>query len=214
MSRIVARRREALLEEWLPGVPLSANPAQRADLIAAGLLLGRLHRTVGTSGRATRRLGRDWVSGSVQAAQLVGAGWLTPAIAAAAVRIAGQRAPATSEWGFCHGDFCAENLLRVRKRGLCLIDNETISELWQDYDLARTWYRWEMEPAQFEVFLDAYREYRRPDGFLATFHFWTIAVLLRSAVYRVRNGVSPAQPIDRLVALVANPSRWQRCAAA
>ena len=130
----------------------------------------------------------------------------TPAAAQEAVALARRSAPATADWGLCHGDFCAENLLVVPALGLHVVDNETICELWQDYDLARTWYRWPMEALAFAAFLDGYREHRQADTFLAHFQFWAICALLRSAAFRLREGVSAEVPIRRLEALLKSPA--------
>ena len=153
-----------------------------------------------------RALEPRWIDDSLDADRLVAAGRLDPAAAREAASLARQSAPAIAEWGFCHGDFCAENLLIVPALGLHVVDNETICELWLDYDLARTWYRWPMDALSFREFLDGYRLHRAADEFLAHFAFWTIAVLLRSAAFRLRNGVSSELPIQRLKSLLQAPS--------
>jgi Ser/Thr protein kinase RdoA (MazF antagonist) len=206
VARIVAWRSEALLEEWLPGLSMAADCNGPEILRAAGALLGRLHRTAVRDPHPRRALEPRWIDESLDADRLVAAGRLDPAAACEAASMARQSAPAIAEWGFCHGDFCAENLLIVPELGLHVVDNETICELWQDYDLARTWYRWPMDTLAFGAFLDGYRLHRAADEFLAHFAFWTIAVLLRSAVFRLRNGVSPELPIQRLLALLQAPS--------
>jgi hypothetical protein len=102
--------------------------------------------------------------------------------------------------------------LIVPALGSHVVDNETICELWQDYDLARTWYRWPMDTLAFAAFLEGYHLHRAADEFLAHFQFWTISVLLRSAAFRLRNGVAPELPVQRLESLLQAPSPsslWQ-----
>jgi hypothetical protein len=207
VAQIVARRSEALLEEWLPGYSIAGGSEYAQILGAAGTLLGRFHR-MGTSASIARRaVTARWIDDSLEIEPLVRARLLEDKAAQEAMALARTSAPASAEWGLCHGDFCAENLLIVPERGLHVVDNETICELWYDCDLARTWYRWPMDAAEFEMFLDGYRTHRKPNEFLAHFRFWTICVLLRSAMYRRRNGISTEAPLTRLQSLLRNPSR-------
>jgi len=207
VARIVARRSEALLEEWLPGSAIAGDREYAQILRAAGMLLGRVHR-MGTSGSIVRRIvASRWIDDSLETEPLVRNQLLDEKAAGEAAALARASAPASAEWGLCHGDFCTENLLIVPERGLHVIDNETICELWYDCDLARTWYRWPMGSTEFEIFLEGYRTHRQPDEFLAYFRFWTICVLLRSAIYRQRNGVSTEAPLTRLLSLLRDQSR-------
>lgn len=146
-----------------------------------------------------------WIDDSLDTGRLVRAGLLIESEARDAVALARASTPASAEWGVTHCDFCAENLLIVPGRGLHVIDNETICELWQDCDLARTWYRWPMDAAEFATFLEGYRQHRESDEFVTHFRFWAICVLLRSALFRQRNGVATAVPIARLRTLLRTP---------
>jgi Ser/Thr protein kinase RdoA (MazF antagonist) len=206
VAHVIARRSDALLEEWLPGLPLGADCDRPEHVRVAGALLGRLHRINVQERNPQRAVEPRWIDDSLDADWLVKAGHLDAAAAREAASVARASAPASAEWGFCHGDFCAENLLLVPVLGLHVVDNETICELWQDYDLARTWYRWPMDTSAFAAFLDGYRVHRAADEFLAHFAFWTIAALLRSAAFRLRSGVSPAVPLQRLTSLLDAPS--------
>lgn len=203
IARVVARRSEALLEEWLVGHAIAAPDP--ATLRSAGALLGGLHRIDVLGLHARRVVEQRWIDDSLDAERLVRANLLDEATAHEAAALARASAPVDAEWGLCHGDFCAENLLLVPERGLHIVDNETICELWYDCDLARTWYRWPMNAFAFETFLDAYRSHREPRNFIAHFRFWTICVLLRSAMFRHRNGVSTASPVTRLKSLLREP---------
>jgi len=203
IARVVAQRSEALLEEWLVGRAIAA--ADPETLRSAGALLGRLHRIDAPGLHAKRVVEQRWIDDSLDAGRLVRAGLLDEPAAREAAVLARASAPVDAEWGLCHGDFCAQNLLRVAERGLHVVDNETICELWYDCDLARTWYRWPMNASAFETFLDGYRLHREPSEFIAHFRFWAICVLLRSAAFRQRNSVSTEPPLARLRLLVREP---------
>ncbi|HJU23922.1 MAG TPA: aminoglycoside phosphotransferase family protein [Casimicrobiaceae bacterium] len=204
VARVVARRSEALLEEWVLGQAIAAPDAE--TLRSAGALLGRLHRIDGPGFHVKRVVDQRFVEESLDAGRLVRANLLGQATAREAVALARASAPIDAEWGLCHGDFCAENLLRVPERGLHVVDNETICELWYDCDLARTWYRWPMNASAFATFLDGYRLHREPREFIAHFRFWAICVLLRSAMFRQRNAVSTESPLARLKSMLRKPS--------
>jgi hypothetical protein len=209
VARVVAHRLEALLEEWLVGSPIAVDCTYTQTLRAAGTLLGRFHRTATSASETGRIVEPRWIESSLDTEPLERLRLLDETEAREATALARAAAPMRAEWGLCHGDFCAENLLMVPERGLHTIDNETICELWQDCDLARTWYRWPMDACEFEVFLEGYRTYRQPDDFIAHFRFWTICVLLRAAMFRQRNGVSTDAPLARLRLLLRDPSqRW------
>jgi len=205
VARIVARRSEALLEEWLFGIEVASDRDRHEHVREAGALLGRLHRAGAPHAACRRALEPRWIDDSLTAGALVRAG-LDGGSAREAVALARRSAPLAADWGLCHGDFCAENLLVVPTLGLHVVDNETICELWQDYDLARTWYRWPMGVAAFAAFLDGYREHRETAAFLAHFQFWAICALLRSVSFRLANGVSAELPIHRLQALLRAPA--------
>jgi Ser/Thr protein kinase RdoA (MazF antagonist) len=205
VPRIVARRSDALLEQWLFGCAVTADCDRQGHVREAGALLGRLHCVGASRADARRALQPRWVDDSLAAGTLASAG-LDARSAREAVALARRFAPAAGAWGLCHGDFCAENLLIVPGLGLHVIDNETIDELWQDYDLARTWYRWPMSTLAFAAFLDGYREHRPTDAFLAHFQFWAICALLRSVSFRLANGVSAELPIQRLQTLLQAPA--------
>ena len=210
VARIMARRLDALLEDWLLGSAIAREREHTQVLHAAGTLLGRFHRMDAGPSIPRRPVGVRWIDASLEAEPLVQARLLDGKVAYEAAAIARTSVPASAEWGLCHGDFCAENLLMVPQRGLHVIDNETICELWYDCDLARTWYRWPMDTVEFEVFLEGYRTQRQPDEFLAHFRFWTICVLLRSVMFRQRYGVSTEAPLTRLKSLLQDP--WRRWA--
>ena len=205
IARIVAHRSDALLEEWLAGSVVAAGSDGHELARDAGMLLGRLHSIGASHADRSRALTRRWIDDSLDVAALVAAG-CDGGVAKNAVELARRSVPTTADWGLCHGDFCAENLLLITGLGLHIVDNETICELWQDYDIARTWYRWPMDASAFGAFLEGYRSHRPTNTFVTHFPFWTICALLRSAAFRLRNRVSIDVPMRRLQLLLESPA--------
>lgn len=201
LSRVRAWHGDALLEQWLPGRSLAGASLPPADLRKAGAMLARLHGAVPSLVRTDRPVDPEWVARSLDLAPIEAAGVPDAALAAAAVRLARRQVPETAEWGWCHGDFCAENLLRVPRRGLRLIDNETIGEHWFDHDLARTWYRWPLEPLQWECFLEGYARHRSIAAYERHADFWRVSVLLRATAFRLNHGLDASVPVARLAVL-------------
>lgn len=204
IARVHAWYGDALLEQWLPGVLLADTPLQPADLRRAGALLGRLHGSIPV---CERPVDRAWTEKSFDHAPLVAHDLLEPAVANMAVQLARDSQPQAAEWGWCHGDLCGDNLVRVPRRGFWLIDNETVGEHWFDHDLARTWYRWALMPEQWALVLDGYRQFRSTAAFDRHFAFWVVSVLLRAAAFRWRNGLDTAPPLTILALLCR-----ERCA--
>lgn len=198
VARPIAVSGDALIEEWLPGEPIGSG---LEEIFEAGRMLAEIHRA-GPAGPARReRVGRSWVDASLDVEPLIRAGLLDRRIGEQAVGMARSALPPHAEWGVCHGDFCAENLLRVTGRGLFVIDNETLGEGWYDFDLARTWYRWPMAPAGFRTFLNGYALRRDVGSYLRAMPFWNVAALVRAARFRLEDGSPTGAPIARLVAI-------------
>ena len=140
-----------------------------------------------------------------RAEELVAGGVLGADEMSAALEIAHRHAPSACTIGFIFGDFCAENAI-VRDSGeICFIDHDTLSVDACEYDLARTWYRWPMTPAQRAVYLAGYGEQRALEPFLAHFPYWAIVVLIGAARFRLsRHTAGTAEPLRRLRALVTD----------
>jgi UDP-2,3-diacylglucosamine hydrolase len=89
-----------------------------------------------------------------------------------------------------------------------MVDGETLSIDALDYDLGRTFHRWPMERVQRGAYLAGYSDRRRPASFVRHFPFWTIMVLIDSALFRYRRDTRDAAfPIQRLHDLVADTAR-------
>jgi thiamine kinase-like enzyme len=138
---------------------------------------------------------------------LVDGGWLQRIDAVAAWQEANRHAPAAWAVGIVHGDFNAENLVRTGPTEVAVVDNETLSIGAFALDLARTWYRWPMNPPQWRTYLEGYTRHRDAAEFERHLPFWTIAVLARGAVFRWRAGRDGVtEPLVRLRVLLESAS--------
>jgi Ser/Thr protein kinase RdoA (MazF antagonist) len=217
LPRVWARRGAALLEDWIPGVSLDGAAPSLARFREAGALLGAIH------GVTTRLATPALLPAAVEAPPSVdarrastvrgvdGLARLRLVTAAAARRLRAlvdahapsDPAAVRPQRGIVHRDFCAENIVLARDGQLWVVDNGTLTIDAYDLDLGRTWYRWPMTPEQWNVFVHGYRLHRSPDGFIAHFPFWAIAVLVEAALFRHQAVVPGAwEPIRRLEALL------------
>jgi len=183
--RLLATRGVATLEAWCPGRP--CREADPSTLETSGALLGQIHGLIEreeVSSSDDRLTGwfediESWVD------QLRRGGLLGDEHAGRVLARAAETRPRHATWGLRHGDFCAENLV-VGDRGLCCIDNVSVSPGILDGDLAQTFYRWPMTTRERECFLRGYRRFAVPTTFLENESFWMIAASLRSASIRLR----------------------------
>jgi hypothetical protein len=72
------------------------------------------------------------------------------------------------------------------------VDNAATRLGHPDEDLARTFHRWPMAPAEEALFLEAYAACRDPAGFLGHRRFWWAAAVARSARVRLTRGYEGA----------------------
>lgn len=201
VPRVVARSGAAFLSDWIDGEPLRSGHVDAAVLRRCGVLHGWTHShplpapsRQFDSGRYVRRR-LDLI---LQLAEL------DQDLAHAAAGIAAVHAPADFAWGFGFGDFCAENIVLRPSGDVCLVDTESLAILPCDYDLARSWYRWPMQRAERESYVEGYRAHRQPTGFDTHFPYWAITATADGALYRSRIGGPAAAtvPLQRLRALV------------
>jgi hypothetical protein len=73
-----------------------------------------------------------------------------------------------------------------------VVDNEALSIGFLDFDLARSWYRWELGPEAWRRFLDRYAAHRSELPGEQPFRFWRIAATALGARVRVVNRVAGA----------------------
>lgn len=206
LPTVVARRGAALLTEWIDGQCLDSAAWPPEVLARCGAVQGILHsiplapehhRSHGSvlenrCAKLHRHLGT-----------LVDAGILQTDEAPIILDLAMRALPSRCTVGYVHGDFCHENLV-VRPSGdIGVIDHETLDVNAHDFDLGRTWYRWPLQMAQRQAYLDGYRQHRCTDDFVQHFPFWAISGVLAGAVFRLRKTPDAASvPVARLRALV------------
>jgi Ser/Thr protein kinase RdoA (MazF antagonist) len=88
--------------------------------------------------------------------------------------------------GVIHTDFHPRNMVENASGEVWIVDNEDIRIGALDYDIARSWRQWPMEPGQRDAFCRAYGEVRSLAPFLAYQEFWSICTLVSSAMVHSR----------------------------
>jgi Ser/Thr protein kinase RdoA (MazF antagonist) len=209
-ARIVARRGDAMLLEWVEGASLaSLDPIPSDVLRRCGRMLGAIHRR-----HAGHRLDGPGPSPSDlfdklerNTQLLLGAQRLDAELARRALAAADANHPEEVTSGIIHKDFCAENLVLGRRDALVCIDDASLSVGPHDLDLARTWYRWPMDARGLAHFESGYEEHRSVAAFHRHLPFWATCVLVASAATRLRSRAAGVlEPIDRLRRLHARGS--------
>lgn len=207
--RVVARCGAALLETWIPGETLDRKPAERAHLRWAAETLGGVHRTATPLRRRLwLRARRELLARHLR--RLVAAGALEGAAARRLEERALANAPRTAELTLIHRDLCPENIVVDPSGRLFSVDNAGARVGAADEDLARTCYRWPLDSAASAEFLDTYRAFRDPRGFLEHRRFWMVAALVHATWIRQSRGYARADvPLRRLLAELAPPPDTQ-----
>jgi aminoglycoside phosphotransferase len=211
--RLLARRGEALLIEWIAGARLRPSDCTTALLRECGELQAAIHR-LPVPKRARVSLSRRSPAWQEQLEQelrqLVSAEELTAGEAGAVLRLAERHAPALPCLAVCHGDLCAENIVKGAADRFYVVDNETVAVDACEYDLARTWYRWPMTDRQHAVYLEGYGQGAPRWSFAEHFLHFAVVVLVESAAYRLRVHAPRASvPLGRLRGVLsrADPRR-------
>ena len=201
---VILREGDLVVEEWIEGTSLGAGPPRPEHVASAAAFLAALHRVridgfdagraMATTAMCAATCSR--LEGLRQYALLAGD---KETKLSSAVR---SLAPATAATGITHNDLCGENLVVDTSGALRIVDNEDVAPGFVDFDLARTWYRWELEPTSWEHFLARYVSEGGTRPAASAFEFWKIAAVAKSAV--VRLAASPEQrehALQRLRAL-------------
>ncbi len=202
--RIIARRGPAMLLQWIEGAPVTSRRGQADVLRQCGFLHGWIHaQAPGGAGATAPGSKPDWGARLEAAAEILAkSGTLARREAGELIRQARMHLPLTAATGITHGDFCAENLIAGQPDRIYVIDNETLQMDALDYDLARTWYRWPMGRRHWAAYGGGYSEHRGLADFKAHFPYWSVLVLLESAIWHLakRTGAESI-PLRRLPAL-------------
>lgn len=204
----LARSGRALITEWVDGPRPEGVHCTTSVLRHCGEVQAFVHRQPIPEREAERRARRLQAHSNSLRERidlLIAAAVLDADEGTRAGKTALSHVPSAPVLGFILGDFCPENSI-VRDSGeVCFVDHETLAIDYCDYDLARTWYRWPMTPAQRSAFFAGYDAKRSVQPFLSHFPFWAIAVLVGSAWYRHRrHEEASAIPLARLRALLAD----------
>ncbi len=200
-ARAVARYGSVIIEEWIDGVPLTANDEDRL-LEEAGALLGRLH-SCRPNGIPASLSTATWRRGAESdLAMLARAGQLAPADTAALRAGIERHDPRLAPAAVIHLDFCAENMLIDRCAELRVIDNEQLAIEPAGLDLGRTFERWAIAAAGWNRFYKGYLS-AAPRAPGAT-GFWRIVaalvgarVLLQRDVQRLPSSLALLQRLSR-----------------
>ena len=204
---ILARRGEAMLLAWIEGRGLASLDVLPASLLRhCGAWLGALHRlpAVPIASGTAASPGEHFAKLERNLALLLEAQLLDEDLARRALAAAEAARPETVSLGIIHKDYCPENLVLTADDCLVCVDDASLSTGPHDLDLARTWYRWPMQPGDAVHFAGGYQEHRSLADFLRHFRFWATCVVVASAVTRVRSHVPGARiPLERLRQLLA-----------
>jgi Phosphotransferase enzyme family len=207
LARVLGRRGDLTLEEWVPGITLDKLAVSPAHLVASGELLGTLH--------ATRRLGTMTLPREVSTGPLrhqlesdlrkvLGLGAVTGDVGSRVRAAVARHDPRTARTGILHTDLCPENLVQDPGGTIRAIDNEGMRIGATGFDLARVWYRWPMPDAEWRTYLAAYARHCDPTSVIEHFPFWQLAAVLQSACLRLtRRTPNVHVPLERLRALAA-----------
>jgi len=205
LARVLARRGDVTLEEWIPGTPLDRLELRHAHLAEGAGLLAAIHLTDVPAGFPPARVvsteaARAGIETALQA--LLDAGAVEESLAWRLRTAAAEGDPRTARAGIIHTDLCAENLVVGPGEMVRAVDNEGLRIGPTGFDLARVWYRWPMSASDWATYVSAYARLADPGPALAHFAFWKLAAVLHSARVRIRRGIAAAEvPLARLRAL-------------
>jgi hypothetical protein len=205
-ARILARRGDAMLLEWVEGRSLASFETVPPPLLRrCGQMLGALHQLRGPLLDEPPPGPDDLFDKLTRNADLLQeAHLLEPGLARRALDAAEANRPKEATLGIIHKDFCGENLVVGPDDSIVCIDDASLSVGPHDLDLARTWYRWPLLRRDLAHFVGAYQEHRSFAEFLRHFRFWATCVLVGSAATRVRSRAPGVhEPIERLKRLHA-----------
>lgn len=191
-----------LLERWVEGEILGSTPPSDAHLRQAGLLLAGLHATPAVAGQPVGRRERTaaWRDEAERGlGTVVEAGALDATVAAELRRILERADPGLATTGLTHVDFCGENMLLDQARRLRVFDNDRVGTSMLGFDLARTWYRWNLASPAWASFQAVYASGLSSMEALETLDFWGIVAPVKSAVFRIDADRARVDvPLDRL----------------
>ena len=212
LSRVVARRGAATLDEWVPGPVAGGSSPTPEFLEACGAILGRIHsRPAPASDLASApSVAVRRAVAEQQVGELERLGLVDPGLGRQLRAVVTAEVPVTATVGFVHRDFAPENLVLGPSGRPVVVDNTTLAIDLHDFDLGRTWYRWPMTAGEWTAFTAGYRRERSPDAFAAHFRFWAATVLMDAALFRHHARSEGADvPLMRLATLATHAEPGQ-----
>lgn len=204
LAKAIARRGEAMLEEWVEGSVLAGGPIAPALICQAGRLLGALHAcpVPGIGDIAHEPLDVEgWLRKTEDnLSALEDQGVLSAAGVARLLDLAHARRREAATIGVVHRDLCPENLVLRSDGQLVSVDNGSLTIGSIAEDLARLRYRWPMSAGELDAFCAGYEEFRSADGLRGVPWFWHVIVLVNSARARLGISRSAASAVVRPIA--------------
>lgn len=190
-----------LLERWAEGRLLHGTRPSDRHLADAGALLAGLHAMRVEPGQTARDESTNaWRLRTDSGLQtLVDAGAIDAGEADVLGRGLERDDPGHATQGLGHFDFCGENMLVDREGRLRVFDNERVGVGFLGFDVARTWYRWDLPADAWAVFQKAYASTRDQAGPFTHLDFWSVVALVQSACLRLQVDRSYlSSPIEKL----------------
>jgi hypothetical protein len=207
LVRVLARRLNLTLEEWVPGACLDGTAIRDGHVTAGAALLGSLHAIARVGSRPVRRtVSTRPVREALEAdlRTLRDAGAIDEDRARRLLAAAARHDPRVAATSVIHKDLCPENLVIDPHGALRAVDNEWMTVGPTGFDLARTWYRWPMSDPMWRSYLSAYARFADPEPTLAHFTFWRIAAVAKSARIRITRRTGGADVPLRCLAALAD----------
>jgi hypothetical protein len=207
---LIARRRSAVIEEWIDGVPLeTCRPFEPSILNRCGEILGALHSLDPAQFGYVQPACLETYLERLDERErhITKSGLLEPGESARVRDLARGYSPSALTSGIIHQDFCAENIILRDSLVPVCVDNTRLDHGPVLLDLARTWYRWPMSESEESRFLDGYRTIS-PSVVFKGFGFWALYVLVEATSWRFRVAPDLVEvPRQRLKSLLARLAR-------
>src|SRR5262245_24772538 len=139
LARVLARRGDVTLEEWVPGTALDRLALRDAHLAEGADLLAAIHLAEAPPGfPAARVVSTEAARTGIEAAlrTLSEAGAVEAPLAARLLAAAEARDPGSAPAGIIHTDLCAENMVVDPDGQMRAVDNEALRIGPTGFDLA------------------------------------------------------------------------------
>jgi len=211
--RIIDVLERVMLIQWIEGQSLLEKDWDASLLKTASQIQAVLHQVPiplnrGEQGLAGMQYHQDVLDRRI--GFLSSKGYLSTRDRCRIRELIGGNVSTRLEIGLCHGDYCAENMIRGPEDRLFITDLETLSISAIAYDLSRTLYRWPLSTAQRRYYLEAYQAHHSAEDFFQAMAFWLIFVLVQSAEFRSSGKTGGLQrPLSLLKRVLRCGDEWQ-----